>query len=611
MNASFSRIAHAAVAGLLLPVLGAWQPVHAQITWADVLTFQPPAQTPTYSGDRLARAGADECFDGIGVDYPPRNPDGSCSAGVPKANQAYVWGLTQAGLGDPSFAGDQIWFGTLANPLCVTAAGVLDATPGQNVSWVCEYGQSMAARREVAPLPAPAGDWRSPRAYSFNLQTRQLTERTPRDLDFHTISGLRSAGSVGSTVILAGPNFRSDVVFAAWDASGSGSYLGSCRATGLRNIRQWITVNGVLYAGAAKRPNGGVILRWRGTAADPFAGAGNPSDYCGFEIVGELPDLPAYLTVYDGQRLAASVWSDSHRESPDAAAMAAPGIFSAGVYLGPPFGPDGGYDTADATRRWLKLWGPSEYDPDPVVAAVAAGGAIAFWKGWLWFGTIHNTLGAYLAHSQCGLPSCYGPPADADQQVDLLFKISRAASLWRARLVPGGPPEVQMLYGATALPALVPGTRTFESTPTGWTPRFGAAGMDNPFLTYAWAATASDDDLLFGFYDYRYVFDVRLGIVTGRIGTRTDVDPRRGYGADLWRFTDPEAPAQPEATLGLGNFSNYGVRNMLRLDGGPDVIVGTANGLNLEPEGGWELHLLTAPATTRPPLARGLDDRRQ
>jgi hypothetical protein len=76
---------------------------------------------------------------------------------------------------------------------------------------------------------------------------------------------------------------------------------------------------------------------------------------------------------------------------------------------------------------------------------------------------------------------------------------------------------------------------------------------------------------------------------------RPPIDEARGYGGDLWRFDDPDTPAQPETVRGMGNFTNYGIRNMIAIGGGPDIAVGTANGLSLEPDGGWELHLLTLP----------------
>ncbi|MED5617824.1 hypothetical protein [Ideonella sp. BN130291] len=607
MNA---RLAGIAAICVLWATLGL-SPARAQVTWADVLAFKPPADTPVYTAQRLAKAPADECFNGIGVDYPPINPDGSCNVGTPKKNQAYVWGLAQAGLGDPLFVGDEIWFGTVANPLCGgSATGLFEPQPELKTSWVCEYGMSMLARRPVHPLPPSAGDWRLPRAYSYNVVQRRLTERTPADPAFQNIFGLRSAGALGRAVFLAGPTFSNDVTFAAWDAA-SGSYRGACRATALNQIRQWITVNGVLYAGAGRDAGDGVILRWRGTVDNPFNGAPAVSDYCGFEVVGVLPSFPSYLANYDGKRIAASVWNKSTLDG-DGLAKAASVTFAAGIYLGPLFGTDGQYTSADAAATWTRIWSPLQYETDPVVAGTTGGGAIAFWKGWLWFGTMHNNSSTSQLHASCTAPACFGPPASVDENVYLLFNVSRAASLWRARVSPTGGLEVQLLYGQTELPALVPGTKTFQMKPTGWTPRHGKAGFDNPFVTYTWAASAGSDDLLFGMYDYRYVFDVRMGLVSAT-GARaaaispsgaaisTTVDPQRGYGADLWRFNDPEAPARAESLRGFGNFTNYGVRNMLRLNDGPNVIVGTASGLNLEPDAGWELQLLTAPVKARAP----------
>jgi hypothetical protein len=43
-----------------------------------VIAFRPPAELPVYAAQRVAKGAADECFDGVGVDYPARNHDGSC-----------------------------------------------------------------------------------------------------------------------------------------------------------------------------------------------------------------------------------------------------------------------------------------------------------------------------------------------------------------------------------------------------------------------------------------------------------------------------------------------------------------------------------------------------
>ena len=49
------------------------------------------------------------------------------------------------------------------------------------------------------------------------------------------------------------------------------------------------------------------------------------------------------------------------------------------------------------------------------------------------------------------------------------------------------------------------------------------------------------------------------------------------------------------ATPIVAEAPDYGVRNMIRFNGGSDVVLGTANAMNLEPQGGWELILLQAP----------------
>lgn len=153
-------------AAMALVGAGVAPPVFAQVTWNQVFTFKAPVEAPVYSSELLAKTAADECFNGVGVDYPPLNPDGTCNVGTPKRNQSYIWGLTQAGLGDAQFGGDQVWFGTVANPICGGGAtGLFPPDPNIALSFVCEYGESMLARRPTRPLPASLGDWRMPQAF--------------------------------------------------------------------------------------------------------------------------------------------------------------------------------------------------------------------------------------------------------------------------------------------------------------------------------------------------------------------------------------------------------------------------------------------------------------
>jgi hypothetical protein len=71
------------------------------------------------------------------------------------------------------------------------------------------------------------------------------------------------------------------------------------------------------------------------------------------------------------------------------------------------------------------------------------------------------------------------------------------------------------------------------------------------------------------------------------------------YGGDLWMFPSTTAKAQPVNVAGLGNYLNYGVRNMIP-DGAGGLYLGMANPMNrrtsltdVVPEGGWELLKMT------------------
>lgn len=105
--------------------------------------------------------------------------------------------------------------------------------------------------------------------------------------------------------------------------------------------------------------------------------------------------------------------------------------------------------------------------------------------------------------------------------------------------------------------------------------------------------------------DWRYLIDAS---VAAAIGTPIRVTSGRGYGADLWRFVDPEKPARPEDTGGAGNYLNYGIRTMLTSSDGRTVYIGTANPMNLEEKGGWELRRLTPIRPNNGQGQKGRDD---
>jgi hypothetical protein len=75
----------------------------------------------------------------------------------------------------------------------------------------------------------------------------------------------------------------------------------------------------------------------------------------------------------------------------------------------------------------------------------------------------------------------------------------------------------------------------------------------------------------------------------------------QSFGGDLLFFQSSRTPAVAESMSGIGNPTNYGIRNMVRTE--ESMFVGMANPSNLLthpsfPQGGWELIELTATNTT-------------
>jgi hypothetical protein len=75
--------------------------------------------------------------------------------------------------------------------------------------------------------------------------------------------------------------------------------------------------------------------------------------------------------------------------------------------------------------------------------------------------------------------------------------------------------------------------------------------------------------------------------------------PPAVYGGDLMAFPGPNSPARTVSDSGVGNYLNYGIRNLVA--DGPTLYLGMANPMNLRtdptdavPEGGWELIRLSS-----------------
>jgi hypothetical protein len=526
----------------------------------------------------LAKAEADDCFVGIEeADLPIDSATGECPQGsIPRTSGGYVWGMTQEG--------DKVWLAILPNPICLVGGGLFGLMqPFQTDSFVCEFGQSDRARADPS-IPDQFGDWRPPSVFVYDLSTGELSEdMAPVDdpLLFRTV-GLRSAGSLNDIVFVAGLTFPDPVMseihlaFFAFQSS-TGEYLGSCEAPAFNDIRKWLDVGGVLYAGVGTS-TGGAVIRWNGDINDVF----DEDDNCGFEVVGIMEGgNAAELSVYGNDRIAVSAW-------PTLVPLATSG---AGIWISPPFGSDGSL-TDDDAGDWRHVWSPLDYDPDPVIAATNAGGAVAYYDGWLYWGTMHVPGIAAIAHASCNDPDiCFGPPETEEEQISLQFGTWRATSVWRGRDLETASPQIQLLYGESLLPAYDSAEGAFLPSPTGWSARYGHSGFNNPFNHYTWAMAILDRRLFVGTLDTSFL---ELPQMVGDIGVAAVEElGLLLYGADLWRFNSSRVPAVPEDLTGVGNFLNYGIRSMITQGDGSALLIGTANPFNLEEEGGWEFRRLS------------------
>lgn len=569
MNTMFSTRFPSSAARALAAIAG------AAVLWANpapqahAAVPVPTPQPILTINQLLAQAIPDECFNGLGVDYPAMNPDGTCPQGQPKTNQSYIWGLTEES--------GKLWFGTLSNAGCILD-GVGGGQPTvRDGTLACEFGQSQYARTYPS-IPDSLGDWRPPRIYSYDLATGELVDRTVLTPLLKNTLGFRGAGSIDNIAFLGGPSMNHGSVNIFAFRADTGQSLGSCALAGYDYIRGWNDVDGVLYVGVGS-PTHGAVLRWNGAQGGSLCS--------GFSEVGVLTADVANINLYvDGQgkdRLAVST-------VPIRTSTGGSGA-GTGVWISPVI-PAGGLTGANA-NSWRQVWSPSQYDPDPIVARFGyAGGAVQYYDGWLYWGTIHlQSSKALSVHQTCTQPICYGVPANNQELQALRDGVYRSTSFWRGRnLENPNKREIQLLYGESELPA-VTAPKTFTMTSTGWTPLYGPSGFGNRGNEYTWQMAVFNGHLFVGTYD--------ASVMQG-------AGALAQYGADLWRFDSSDTPAVNENYSGLGDTYNYGIRALSPLSDGSGLIAGMANPFNLRPGGGWELRLLQEgpPALKKPKPGR-------
>ena len=550
---------------------------------------KPHTSQSAPSWELLTRAKPDECFYDIGDSknyfvYPGDLDINACTSdqGQPKTNQAYIWGLAKSG--------DNLWFGTIANTLCLvldSLKGVLPiGGPMQTDDWVCESGGK---------------DFRPPRIFVYNITGKALTDMTGVVLNnsaddatrLKTTTGLRSAGAYNNVVFIGG-------ITGLWGGQGVNifafrgdtmQYLGSRTYAGYTNIRQWKAINGQLYVGLGKpgdagpglgKPSKGEIWRWTGSTDNPFS----------FETVGMLDADPAYLAGYN-DRIFVSTWGTP-------AIGSAPASFEgASLYMSPLFGSDQRLSTEDA-NGWTVVWDiHRDYEAEP--SAFYYGGAIEAYGSYLYWGTM-TIPGAGIQLFTAAYPDC---KLDTVGEITAFLGTYRPVHMFRGkdfdkkdtkRGCDKDKRKIELLYGSQVLPKFNGSACKWSIVPnkTGKAPKFGLAGMGNFFNAYAWWGERYRDGLFLGTFDWSYLASAFARYYGLQIPEPIQDLGKKFYGADLYNFISPDKPAVPVSLNGMGNYLNYGIRTMVADD---FLYIGTANPMNLDTEpgkplGGWELYKL-------------------
>jgi hypothetical protein len=565
--------------------------------WQELYSGQDAvaATAPLLTMDVVAKAVPDECYLGIGeVNVYPFDPNTeTCSAGRLKVNEAYVFGLTEAN--------GTLWFGSAPNMRCmfwgtIAEASPLEATPFESTNvWTCEYGASRYGLQ--AGLPGHLGDWRPPSIRTYNTRTGAVEEKvvTGDPLIRETL-GLRAAGALGDVVFLAGPTLtglggpvemEGGINLFAFH-SRTGQYLGSRQFLQYNNIRKFVVVGGVLYAGVAVNKAQfpatgedtpfGAVLRWTGSAAAPFS----------FEIVGWMDGEAAELVEHDG-RIFVSTWPDFNK-------LFEPEYDYAGLWMSPVLDVDG--LKADDANSWQKVWSVSDYEVDEVTARMYNGGALASYQGYLYWGSLHAALAAGLTHAlfyQHLEPGLLGIP-DIGAITAALLGTHRPISIFRGRDFGTSVEHTEVLYGLRKMPAFVDNRWTILSNRMG-KPKYGRAGFGNAFNTYTWTMAVHDGALYVGTVDWSYILATANLQVVEQSVTNFFPEfklPGTTPGADLFVFPSSQGGAVLVEGGGMRNYASHGVRTMIATDDA--LYLGMANYMNLmtdpndkEPEGGWEL----------------------
>ncbi len=429
----------------------------------------------------IADSQPDECFIDFGDNEPLVN--GECEEGTPKTNEAYVWGLTQSN--------GKLYFGTGANIHCLVTGTYLGSTSstlrdlGGVDDYVCELGDGADS-----PLPDVFKDWRPPSIYSQDISSGKLTKlNSQMDVASQqraaTTVGIRAAGAVGNLVYLGGPSLTGGINLFVFNSS-TGAFVESATIDGYRNIRTLKPYQGSMVAGVAKVGGSGAAL--------VFSDSQNPLSFNESFVTtaGEIAEFEFYE-----DRMYFGTWPTS---TATVATVASTDL----ITDMDDFGSEGSGEI---------IWQASDYEPDEAIVHTYGVGAMKFFNGKLYFGTMHvplTSLNAVLdKYEELELSL-----EDEDYLAAFLGSLRSTALFeydpdspmgWDDSSFQNNP---NLVFGDPALPTFDYSEQfvIFEYTSTGeFLPDLALSGFNNPFNNYMWAMSEYDDELYIGTMDWSYL----------------------------------------------------------------------------------------------------------
>jgi hypothetical protein len=186
----------------------------------------------------------------------------------------------------------------------------------------------------------------------------------------------------------------------------------------------------------------------------------------------------------------------------------------------------------------------------------------------------------------------------------------RPTTLFRGKDFGTPKQKIELLYGTTLLPKYNSRTDTWSLIPNKLqqSPKWGLTGYNNPFNSYTWWMSKFNGELFIGTFDWSYLlFESIFDQYGSQIPPAVIAAARSYEGADLLRLHSSSDSPVFVSVNGMGNYSNYGIRTMIKTNG--QLYLGTANPFNLFTDpvndpygktGGWELIRLWATGSATP-----------